>query len=106
MLRTRFGHFAQIAAGQDQFSVAHRDIAGGGELIGHVLYPVGMAENLVNQEYDRSLVPRFRIDDKRFDGAAVLFHGHPPAMPGRLVNLLASPVLRRQSAGDTTTEVL
>lgn len=72
------------------------DISGGGELIGHILHPVGHAEYPVNYQNYRGLVLGFRIRDEGLHRAAVVFHSDP---------LAVSTVARAQSCAHSTDAV-
>src|SRR5882762_6660346 len=73
------------------------NVAGFSDLIGEILHPIGHTKDFVNDEDDRRLTLRLRINDKCFDRAAIVFDANPFAMARRLFQLGLGPILRRNS---------
>jgi len=71
----------------------NRHVTGCSHLVGKILDPVRHAKDLVNEKNDRPLVLGLGIHDEGLHRAAIMLHRDPFAMPRRLVQLSASPIL-------------
>src|ERR1700722_2342054 len=69
------------------------NVALGGEFIGHLLGPVAQAENLVDQDNDRSFGLHFRVDNEGLDRPVAMLDGNVFAMAGRRFEARFRPIL-------------
>ena len=70
-----------------------RQVAGFRKLVGHVLHPIGHAEDFVDDHNRGRFLPRLRVSQERFDGPAVVFYRDPFVPPRRFVHGLPRPIL-------------
>lgn len=69
------------------------DVAGGGKLVGHLLGPVGEAEDLVNKDDDGNLLADLRVDDEGLQRTVSVFECDVFAVTRRGVQLCLGPLL-------------
>ena len=84
---------AAVRAHAGQKIGSGRDVARRGHLIRQILYPVGHAENFMDDQNHGSLALRFGINDKCFYRAAIVLNGDPFAVARRFFERRACPIL-------------